>query len=537
MIKITCPHCDAVLSVSDFEAGHEVRCPECAEYVQVPETLPTAPKTPQVSRKMEPVPQIIVTLGGNEVARYAFPGEQVSIGRAEGNGVRLDDKSISRKHAEIRRENDRYYLIDLESRNGTLVNGSRVARVEIRDRDKIKIGEYTLDFMAPDGSMDTEGVACQTIPQQTTNEAMTVCADCGGVISRRAFRCPHCGAPTPFEQASGLTISVSKEVLEKNKETLGTCALLLPFCAAAIILLLQGLATLPIAFGMVLGCAILMAIESAKYGVGQRQDGKRGETPLGWFLGALLLYVVVFPRYFHKRGRYGLKNRFLPALLGVLVFFVSSILVSSATWNANMEEMRENIKKHFDTVLRKDYPNVGCQDVTLVKKDARNYRGLVTLTNGGKFEIEVTYDGKNYMWNATNLLSVGIAYASEAPTADGDGPVKDTQGDLATPARDSANLSDPRNVPFRVLDIRSSFDGAYISVVGEIENKGTQAMGVELEVVVRDSQGRVLDSDTFWPASVSNIPPGTRRSFKKSMERRPDAQRVDVSIVRGMVWD
>jgi diguanylate cyclase (GGDEF)-like protein len=63
------------------------------------------------------------------------------IGRAGTSAVRLLDDGVSRHHAELVREGAEITLRDLDSRNGTFVNGERVAApVKLRDGDKIQIG-------------------------------------------------------------------------------------------------------------------------------------------------------------------------------------------------------------------------------------------------------------------------------------------------------------------------------------------------------------------------------------------------------------
>src|SRR5439155_1286905 len=59
------------------------------------------------------------------------------IGRDPQNDVVLDDRRVSRKHAEIRLRLGRYTLYDLQSTNGTYVNGRRVAEKVLDDGDKI----------------------------------------------------------------------------------------------------------------------------------------------------------------------------------------------------------------------------------------------------------------------------------------------------------------------------------------------------------------------------------------------------------------
>jgi len=66
--------------------------------------------------------------------------EPIAIGRDPQNEVTLDDRRVSRRHAEIRLRLGRYTLYDLQSTNGTLVNGRRIAEVVLSDEDRITIG-------------------------------------------------------------------------------------------------------------------------------------------------------------------------------------------------------------------------------------------------------------------------------------------------------------------------------------------------------------------------------------------------------------
>ena len=74
-----------------------------------------------------------------ERRRVPLGAEPCSIGRDPQNDVVLDDRPISRKHAEIRLRLGRYTLYDLQSTNGTFVNGRRIAEVVLSDGDRITI--------------------------------------------------------------------------------------------------------------------------------------------------------------------------------------------------------------------------------------------------------------------------------------------------------------------------------------------------------------------------------------------------------------
>lgn len=75
-----------------------------------------------------------------ERRRVALTGEPLTIGRDPDNDLVLDDRRVSRRHAEIRLRLGRYTLYDLQSTNGTYVNGRRVAEVVLGDGDRISIG-------------------------------------------------------------------------------------------------------------------------------------------------------------------------------------------------------------------------------------------------------------------------------------------------------------------------------------------------------------------------------------------------------------
>jgi len=78
-------------------------------------------------------------------------GETLAIGRADDSGLVLDDKSASRRHAEIRLGVEgRYTLLDMGSANGTWLNARRVAGpTELADGDVIFIGRLRLTFRSP----------------------------------------------------------------------------------------------------------------------------------------------------------------------------------------------------------------------------------------------------------------------------------------------------------------------------------------------------------------------------------------------------
>src|SRR5579883_292710 len=98
--------------------------------------------------------------------------DELTIGRKEGNMVRLTERNVSRRHAKLVRSNGAVYIEDLQSYNGIKVNGDRIAgRAPIAEGDRIQIGDYQLalkvDKTAPGpttASVPVAGADDKTIP-------------------------------------------------------------------------------------------------------------------------------------------------------------------------------------------------------------------------------------------------------------------------------------------------------------------------------------------------------------------------------------
>lgn len=68
----------------------------------------------------------------------------VTIGREEGNAIRLNDDRVSRFHAKIQEDRKEFVLTDLDSTNGTRVNGETVSLRILRKGDRINVGRSVL---------------------------------------------------------------------------------------------------------------------------------------------------------------------------------------------------------------------------------------------------------------------------------------------------------------------------------------------------------------------------------------------------------
>jgi len=82
---------------------------------------------------------------------------ELTIGRAEENVVRLPEKDVSRKHARLVRRRGQVYIEDLNSLTGVRVNGQRIhGRRPIREGDLIEISRYDLILESSPGDAPAE---------------------------------------------------------------------------------------------------------------------------------------------------------------------------------------------------------------------------------------------------------------------------------------------------------------------------------------------------------------------------------------------
>ncbi|WP_028455555.1 FHA domain-containing protein [Chitinilyticum litopenaei] len=90
--------------------------------------------------------KLLLSREGNVIKEFRLTRPRVLIGRRPGNDIQIAHRAISGVHAAIEKHDGGYVLTDLESTNGTRVNGEPVVRHVLRDGDTIRIGRYHLLF-------------------------------------------------------------------------------------------------------------------------------------------------------------------------------------------------------------------------------------------------------------------------------------------------------------------------------------------------------------------------------------------------------
>ena len=92
------------------------------------------------------MPSLFVIQGRDQGSRFQLDHATITIGRESSNSVQLHDTEVSREHAELRCEDSTYYVRDLDSSNGTFVNGRRVEDQQLVSGDQVQLGSTRLLF-------------------------------------------------------------------------------------------------------------------------------------------------------------------------------------------------------------------------------------------------------------------------------------------------------------------------------------------------------------------------------------------------------
>jgi len=128
------------------------RSAESSHSLVTSETYPYHPHDADLARVLSQAPEIaaflLVLNGPQRGQRLQLLGQRSYIGRdSELNQVCIQDLSLSRQHACIGLEDGKFLIYDMNSTNGTYVNGIRVQTKNLYDRDEIRLGETNLVFV------------------------------------------------------------------------------------------------------------------------------------------------------------------------------------------------------------------------------------------------------------------------------------------------------------------------------------------------------------------------------------------------------
>jgi two-component system, cell cycle response regulator len=119
------------------------------------ETWVTAPDRLISSTRRDACVVHIYPTGSGMGARYPLTDSPVVLGRGNDCDIRINDHSVSRRHARIQPGADGYYAVDLQSTNGTFVNDVPASICKLKDGDYLRIGNCIYRFLAG-GNVEAE---------------------------------------------------------------------------------------------------------------------------------------------------------------------------------------------------------------------------------------------------------------------------------------------------------------------------------------------------------------------------------------------
>ena len=105
----------------------------------------------------QPQTKLIIEDDAGKTIVVPFARDEITIGRKEGNTIRLTERNVSRFHAKLVREGNAVHVEDLKSYNGVKINGDVIkGKVEVREGDLIEIGDYHLALQGAGAQETTE---------------------------------------------------------------------------------------------------------------------------------------------------------------------------------------------------------------------------------------------------------------------------------------------------------------------------------------------------------------------------------------------
>jgi len=107
--------------------------------------------------------KIVIMLKNTELKTLETDKDTVTIGRNSNSDIQINNLGASKKHAAITRQNGGYFVEDLNSTNGTLVNNERITKTGLTGNDVITIGKHTLLVTVQEGRNATQDISEATI--------------------------------------------------------------------------------------------------------------------------------------------------------------------------------------------------------------------------------------------------------------------------------------------------------------------------------------------------------------------------------------
>lgn len=132
--------------------------------------------------------KLVLTLDGKVIDQYFIDKPCIAIGRDAENDITIDDPLVSREHARIVSVGEDEIIEDLQSSNGTLINGRPLVRQILQHRDVIELGSHQLRYMSSRIASDVDFDRTMMIQTPTRQAETTEGAPIFGIPAARSAR-------------------------------------------------------------------------------------------------------------------------------------------------------------------------------------------------------------------------------------------------------------------------------------------------------------------------------------------------------------
>lgn len=147
--------------------------------------------------------KLILSMDGLVLKEITLTKERMTIGRKASNDIQIDNLAISGEHAAVVTILNDSFLEDLNSTNGTLVNGQPVKKHFLKNGDAIELGKYKLKYVAEQAPSNEASDFEKTVVLRPN----TLRPPSGGVLAA-AQASPAASAPAPTPPAPGLPAAI-----------------------------------------------------------------------------------------------------------------------------------------------------------------------------------------------------------------------------------------------------------------------------------------------------------------------------------------
>lgn len=113
--------------------------------------------------------RLIVSVDDIVIKEYTLTKERTTIGRKAAADVRIEDTHLSGEHAQVLLVGHDYVYEDLDSTNGSIINGKPIKRALLQSNDVMQFGDYKVNFVS-DTDYTSENFLFSRMVRNTTTK-------------------------------------------------------------------------------------------------------------------------------------------------------------------------------------------------------------------------------------------------------------------------------------------------------------------------------------------------------------------------------